>query len=193
MIYAALTLAETVFLLFGGMNFFDALLHAFATAGTGGFSTKNASVGAFNSAYIEIVMAVFLVLFGTNFNLFYLMLTGKFKVALKSEELHWYLILIAASVGMITAGITRIYGSIGTAARNAFFYVMSIMSTAGICTVDYTTWPQYTQALIVMLMFIGGCAGSTGGGIKLSRVMLLVKNATADVGRMISQRRVKRV
>ena len=193
MIYAALTLAETVFLLFGGMNFFDALLHAFATAGTGGFSTRNASIGAFNSAYIEMVMAVFLVLFGTNFNLFYLMLTGKFKVALKSEELHWYLILIAASVGMITAGITRIYGSIGTALRNAFFYVMSIMSTAGFCTVDYTTWPQYTQALIVMLMFIGGCAGSTGGGIKLSRVMLLVKNATADVGRMISPRRVKRV
>ena len=192
-IYAALTLLETVFLLFGGMSFYDALLHAFATAGTGGFSTRNASIAAFDSAYIEIVISTFLVLFGTNFNLFYLILIRKAKEAFRSEEFRWYLVLIFVSVSAITAGIYGIYGSLGESARNAYFYVMSIVSTAGFCTVDYTTWPQYTQVIIVMLMFIGGCAGSTGGGIKLSRVILLLKNAMADVSRMISPRRVKRV
>lgn len=193
LIYAGLTVLETVFLLFGGMSFYDALLHSFATAGTGGFSTRNASVGAFHSSYIEMVMATFLVFFGANFNLYYLILTGKIKAAMQSEELHWYILLIVGFVAAITAGIIGIYGSIGVAAKNAFFYVMSIMSTAGFCTVDYTTWPQYTQALIVVMMFIGGCAGSTGGGIKLSRVLLLIKNARADVRRMVSPRRVKRV
>lgn len=193
LIYTGLTILETIFLLFGGMSFYDALLHAFATAGTGGFSTRNASIGAFNSAYIDVVISSFLILFGANFNLYYLFLVGRAKEALRSEELHWYLLIIIAGVTVITAGIAGMYGSIAAGARNAFFYVMSIMSTAGFCTVDYTEWPQYTRVIIVILMFIGGCAGSTGGGIKLSRVILLFKNAMADVSRMISPRRVKRV
>ena len=192
-IYASLTVAETIFLMFGGMNFFEALLHAFATAGTGGFSTRNNSIASFNSSYIEMVIASFLVLYGMNFNLYYLIITGKLKAALKSEELHCYILLILGTVTAFSLGIYNIYGSIGTTLKNAFFNVMTILSTAGFCTVDFTTWPQYTQAMIVVLMFIGGCAGSTGGGMKLSRVMLLVKNAGADVRRMVSPRHVKRV
>ena len=192
-IYGALTAAETLFLWFGGMSFFEALLHAFATAGTGGFSTRNSSVAAFNSPYVETVIALFLVLFGMNFNLYYLMLKGKIREALKSEEFRWYIAVICITTAAIAAGIYGIYGNVWDTVRNAFFNVMTIMSTAGFCTVDFTTWPQYTQVLIVLLMFIGGCAGSTGGGLKLSRVMLLVKNAGTDVRRMVSPRRVKRV
>ena len=193
LIYAGLTVIETVFLLFGGMNFFDALLHAFGTAGTGGFSTRNAGIAAFNSPYIEMVLAVFLVLFGTNFNLYYLILTGNAKTALRSEELHVYLGIIITATLTITAGITGIFGDFGTALRNAFFYVMSILSTAGFCTVDYTLWPEYTLVIIVILMFIGGCAGSTGGGLKVSRVMLLIKNSVSEIVQMITPRRLKRV
>ena len=192
-IYGALTVAETIFLLFGGMNFFEALLHAFATAGTGGFSTRNNSIAAFNSSYIEMVIASFLVLYGMNFNLYYLIMIGKIKSALKSEELHCYIILILAAVAAFSIGIYHIYGSLGNTLRTAYFNVMTILSTAGFCTVDFTTWPQYTQTIIIILMFIGGCAGSTGGGLKLSRVILLVKNAGADVRRMVSPRHVKRV
>ena len=192
-IYGALTAAETLFLWFGGMSFFEALLHAFATAGTGGFSTRNSSVASFNSPYVETVIALFLVLFGMNFNLYYLMLKGKIREALKSEEFRWYIAVICITTAAIAVGIYGIYGEVWATVRNAFFNVMTIMSTAGFCTVDFTTWPQYTQVLIVLLMFIGGCAGSTGGGLKLSRVMLLVKNAGTDVRRMVSPRRVKRV
>ena len=128
-----------------------------------------------------------------NFNLYYLMLKGKIREALKSEEFRWYIAVICITTAAIAAGIFGIYGNVWDTVRNAFFNVMTIMSTAGFCTVDFTTWPQYTQVLIVLLMFIGGCAGSTGGGLKLSRVMLLVKNAGTDVRRMVSPRRVKRV
>lgn len=192
LIYTAFTAAETVFLMLGGMSFYEALLHAFATAGTGGFSTRNASIAAFDSAYIEGVIGVFLVLFGTNFNLFYLILIGRWREALRSEELHRYLEIIVLCVGLIVIGTAGMYGVSG-AIRNGFFIVMSTISTAGFCTVDYMLWPSWLHTLIVLLMFIGGCAGSTGGGLKLSRVMLLVRTAAADVGRVINPRRVNRV
>ena len=193
LIYLGLTLAETVFLLFGGMSFYEALLHAFASAGTGGFSTRAASIGAFNSAYIEIVIGVFLILFGTNFNLYYLVLAGRAKDALKSEELHWLWGIIAVSVAAIAVGIRPIYGSIAAALRHAFFNVTTIISTTGFGTEDYTKWPGYVQTLLVVLMLIGGCAGSTGGGLKISRVLLLVKTAAADVRKMVRPRSVSRV
>ena len=191
--YAGLTVVEAVLLMFGGMSFFEALLHAFATAGTGGFSTRAASIGGFQSLYIEMVIAVFLVLFGINFNLYYFVLIGRFKEALKSEELHVYFALIGVSVLAIALGITKMYGGFATALRHAFFNVMTMVSTAGFGTVDFTTWPDYCQSILVILMFIGGCAGSTGGGLKLSRVMLLIKTAVADVQRMVSPRRVTRI
>ena len=192
LIYTVFTVVETVLLMLGGMSFYEALLHAFATAGTGGFSTRNASIAAFDSVYVETVIGVFLVLFGTNFNLFYLILIGRVREALSSEELHRYLEIIAVCVGLIVLGTHGMYGAAG-ALRNGFFVVMSTLSTAGFCTVDYTLWPSWLQTMIVLLMFVGGCAGSTGGGLKLSRVMLLVRTAWADVGRVISPRRVNRV
>ena len=192
LIYTVFTVVETVLLMLGGMSFYEALLHAFATAGTGGFSTRNASIAAFDSVYVETVIGVFLVLFGTNFNLFYLILIGQVREALSSEELHRYLEIIAVCVGLIVLGTHGMYGAAG-ALRNGFFVVMSTLSTAGFCTVDYTLWPSWLQTMIVLLMFVGGCAGSTGGGLKLSRVMLLVRTAWADVGRVISPRRVSRV
>ncbi len=191
-IYGGLTAAETVLLMLGGMSFYDALLHAFATAGTGGFSTRAASIAAFDSAYIEMVIAVFLVLFAANFNLYYLVFIGRAREALKSEELRWYFAIIAVSTLSITAGLTKLYDG-AEALRHAFFNTMSIISTAGFGTVDFTTWPQYAQYILVLLMFIGGCAGSTGGGLKLSRVMLLLKTAAADIVGMLHPREVRRV
>ena len=192
LIYTGFTVAETILLMCGGMSFYEALLHAFATAGTGGFSTRNASIAAFDSAYIEGVIAFFLVLFGMNFNLFYLMLIGRVREAFRSEELHRYFEIILVSIGLIVLGTFREYGFLHSL-RNGFFLTMTTLSTAGFCTVDYTLWPAYLQTMIVLLMFIGGCAGSTGGGLKLSRVMLFIRTAAADVGRVVNPRRVNRV
>ena len=193
LIYTGFTVAETIFLMFGGMSFYEALLHAFASAGTGGFSTRADSIAAFDSAYIEGVIGVFLILFGTNFNLFYLILIGRWKDALKSEELHWYWAILAVSIAAITVGIRPIYGGLRTAFRHAFFNVATISSTTGFGTEDFTKWPSFVQTMIVGLMFIGGCAGSTGGGLKVSRVILLFKNAAADVKKMVHPRSVNRV
>ena len=192
LIYGGFTAAETVMLMLGGMSFYEALLHAFATAGTGGFSTRNASIAAFDSAYIEGVIGFFLVLFGMNFNLFYLILIGRVRDALRSEELHRYFEIILVSMGLIILGTVGIYGLAGSL-RHSFFVTMTTLSTAGFCTQDYMLWPGYLQSLIVLLMFIGGCAGSTGGGLKLSRVMLFVRAAAADVGRVVNPRRMNRV
>lgn len=193
LIYIAMTLLEMLLLLLGGMSFYDALLHAFATAGTGGFSTRGASIAAFDSLYLEMVIAVFMVLFGVNFNLYFLLLIGRWKDALKSEELHWYLGIIAASVMAITLGISKMYGGIATGLRHAFFYVASITSSTGFGTVDFVTWPEYCKWIIVMLMFCGACAGSTGGGIKTSRIIILFKNVACEIRQMIHPRAVTRV
>ena len=192
-IYFGLTVAETILLMLGGMSFYDALLHAFGTAGTGGFSTRAASIGAYDSAYIEMVVAGFLILYGMNFNLYYFVLIGKVREALKSEELHWYAALIIGCTLAVAAGITKMYGGFVTALRHAFFNVMTIMSTAGFGTQDYTLWPGYIQVILVLLMLIGACAGSTGGGLKVSRVILLVKTAAADVNKVVHPRTVQRV
>ena len=192
LIYTAFTVAETILLMCGGMSFYEALLHAFATAGTGGFSTRNASIAAFDSAYIEGVIVFFLVLFGMNFNLFYLILIGRVREALRSEELHRYFEIILVSVALIVLGTAKRYGLPG-ALRHGFFITLTTLSTAGFCTEDYMLWPAFLQTLIVLLMFIGGCAGSTGGGLKLSRVMLFFRTAAADVGRVVNPRRVNRV
>ena len=192
-IYAALTAIETVFLMCGGMSFYEALLHAFATAGTGGFSTRNASIAAFNSVYIEMVIAVFLMLFGINFNLYYFVIIGRIKDALRSEELHVYLGLIAGCTLAIAIGIAKMYGGLAQGLRHAFFNTLSIVTTAGFGTVDFVQWPAYAHYILVLLMFIGGCAGSTGGGLKLSRVILLIKTALADLVGMLHPREVRRV
>ena len=193
LLYIGLTVLETLFLLCGGMSFYDALLHAFATAGTGGFSTRAASIGAFDSLYIELVTAVFMLLFGVNFNLYFLLLIRRWRDALKSEELHWYLGIVLVSVLALALGIRKLYGGFGLALRHAFFNTATIISTTGFGTVDFTAWPEYCKWILVLLMFCGGCAGSTGGGIKLSRLMILGKAVTVEVRQMISPRSVNRV
>ena len=193
LIYIAMTVLEMLLLLLGGMDFYDALLHAFATAGTGGFSTRAASIAAFDSVYLEMVIAVFMVLFGINFNLYFLLLIGRWRDALKSEELRWYLGIIAASVMAIALGISKMYGGIAAGLRHAFFYVASITSSTGFGTVDFVTWPEYCKWIIVMLMFCGACAGSTGGGIKISRLIIILKASFADLMGLVSPRHVRRV
>ncbi len=194
LIYIGLTLTETVLLLFGGMSFYDALLHACSTAGTGGFSTNPASIGGFGSAYIETVVTVFMFLFGVNFNLYFLILAGHWKDALKSEELHWYLGIIFGSVLLLCLGIRKIYGSLGETVHQAFFNVGTVMSTTGFGTVDFTRdWPEYGKWILMLLMLCGACAGSTGGGIKVSRLIILSKSAVAELRQMIRPRSVTRV
>lgn len=185
LIYLGLTVLETIFLLCGKMSFFDAICHAFATAGTGGFSTRNASIAAFNSVYIETVIAVFMYIFAINFNLYYLILIKKVSVALSSEELHTFLFIVIGSVAIITLNTADFYGGALKALRYSFFNVATIISTAGFGTTDFNLWPSLSKSILVLLMFIGGCAGSTGGGLKLSRVILLIKAAFADVKQMV--------
>lgn len=192
-IYAVLTVAETVLLMLGGMSFYEALLHAFATAGTGGFSTRNASLAAFDSAYIETVISVFLLLFCVNFNLYYLALVGRVRDALKSEELHCCLLIMLFSALAITPGIRELYSGTAEALRHAFTNTVSLMSTAAFVTVNTMEWPTYARMILLLLMFIGGCAGSTSGGLKVSRVMLLFKTAGADLAHILHPREVRRV
>ena len=193
LIYIGLTLAETVLLLFGGMSFYDALLHACSTAGTGGFSTNPNSIGGFGSAYIETVVTVFMFLFGVNFNLYFLILIGHWKEALKSEELHWYLGIIFSAVLLLSLGIRNLYGGFWQGVHQAFFNVGALLSTTGYGTVDFTVWPEYCKWILILLMFCGGCAGSTGGGIKLSRLMILGKSSVSELEKMIRPRSVTRV
>ena len=192
-IYMALTALETVFLLCGGMSFYDALLHAFATAGTGGFSTRGASIAAFNSLYIEVVISVFMLLFAVNFNLYFLLLLGRVRDVLKNQELRCFAAIVAFSMLTIAWNISGQYGSFGEALRYSSFTVASLVSSTGFGTADFTLWPQYSQWLLVLIMFVGACAGSTGGGLKLSRVMLLLRAAFADLRHVIWPRRVNRV
>jgi trk system potassium uptake protein TrkH len=193
LIYAGMTIVETVMLLFGGMNFFNALLHSFATAGTGGFSTRALSVGYYNSAYIDVVIGTFMILFGVNFNLYFLILIGNFKTAIKSEELHAYLGLITFAVLTIAIDIVHMYGSFLSALRYSYFQVASIISTTGFATTNFDKWPEYSRWVLVLLMFVGACAGSTGGGIKVSRFVILIKSAACEVRRLQHPRSVTKV
>ncbi len=192
-LYLILTLVETALLKLGGMSFFDALLHSFATAGTGGFSTRALSVGYFNSTYIDIVIGTFMLLFGVNFSLYYLILIGSWKQALKNEELRWYAVIIVFATVTIAWSIMDQYGGFVQALRYSYFQVSSILTTTGFSTADFTQWPAYAQSMLVLLMFIGGCAGSTAGGLKVSRVMLLCKDTLTELRRMLRPRSVERV
>ncbi len=192
-IYLGMTVAMVIFLVCGGMPFYDALLHSFATAGTGGFSTRNLSVGAFDSAYIDVVITVFMLLFSVNFNVYFLLLLGKLKAALKSEELWAFAGIVTVSALLITVGIADTYGGVAGGLRYAFFQVASLISTSGFATTDFNLWPEYTKWILVLIMFVGACAGSTGGGMKVSRIVILFKSVFGELGRLISPRRVSRV
>lgn len=192
-IYAVFTVAEIIALLCCDMPLFDSVTTTFATAGTGGFSVKNASIAAYNSLPAEIVITLFMLLFGVNFNLFYLILIKQFKRAFKSEELWTYLGIILVSVGIITVNIMPLVNSFGDALRQAGFQVASIITTTGFVTADFNQWPMLSQTILVMLMFIGACAGSTGGGLKVGRIIILFKSGIRELRRAINPRRVKSI
>ena len=194
MIYIALTVIEAIVLRIFGMSAYDAVLHAFSTAGTGGFSTMSNSITGFQSKEIETILSVFMILFGINFNLYYLILIGSFRKAIFNEELRTYLILIAVSTALITLGLHRVQQmQTAAAAHAAFFNVASIISTTGFGTADFTEWPEFCKWVLILLMFCGGCAGSTGGGMKLSRIMILFKSALAELKRISRPRNIVRV
>lgn len=189
-IYIIMTLAEVILLLLGGMPLFDSLLNSFATAGTGGFGIRNASIAAYDSVYVDCVIGAFMLLFGVNFNLYYLIIIGQGAQAIKSEELRWYAAIVTGSVALIAVDIFRIYGNVGESIRYAFFQVSSIITTTGYATADFDTWPVLSKAILVLLMFCGACAGSTGGGIKVSRVILLIKTGLREIKYMLHPRAV---
>lgn len=193
LIYAVMTVVLIILLLCGGMSLFDSLVHAFGTAGTGGFGIKNASVGYYNSAYIDWVIGIFMLLFGINFNIYYFLLTGKLLKIFKSEELRWYLGIVAASVIGIAVNILPRYESASQALRHAFFQVSSIITTTGYATADFDLWPTFSKVILVILMFVGACASSTGGGLKVSRVIILIKTAFREIRHQINPREVRAV
>ena len=193
LIYMSMTAVEMILLLCGGMSFYDALLHAFATAGTGGFSTRGAGIAAFDSLYIEVVISVFMLLFAVNFNLYFLLLMGRVRDVLKNQELRCFGVCVAFSMLTVAWNISGQYGGFAEALRYSSFTVASLVSSTGFGTADFTQWPQFTQWVLLMLMFVGACAGSTGGGLKVSRFIMLVKSAASDVRRMIHPRRVTRI
>ena len=189
-IYLAMTIIEIIILCICGMPLFDSILHSFGTAGTGGFGIKNTSIGYYNSPIIDVVIGTFMILFGINFNIFYYILIGKHRDAFGSEELRCYLGIILVAVVLIAINITPYYGSILEALRYAYFQVASIITTTGYSTVNYDLWPEFSKTVIILLMFTGACAGSTGGGIKIGRIITLVKQQIKEIYRMVHPRTV---
>lgn len=179
-IYLALTLAQLVFLMAGGMPLFDSLLTAFGTAGTGGFGFKNDSFAQF-SPYIQWVVTIFMILFGVNFNFYFLLLLRRFRRAVSSEEVRAYLGIILVSIGIITLNIRSMYSGLGEALRHAAFQVGSIITTTGFSSCDFDLWPTLSKQLLVLLMFVGACAGSTGGGMKVSRILIFRKTVGKEL------------
>ncbi|MEE0967920.1 MAG: TrkH family potassium uptake protein [Clostridia bacterium] len=190
LIYVVLTFIQVVMLILGGMDLFDSLTHAFGTAGTGGFGIKSDSIASY-SPYLQWVITVFMLIFGLNFNLFYLMLIKRFKSAFSSTELWIYIGIVGVSTAIITANILPIMNGFGEAVRTAAFQVSSIITTTGYATSDFNLWPTLSKTILLVLMFIGGCAGSTAGGLKVSRVVILFKMLRGEIKRMLHPRSVR--
>ena len=191
-IYLLMTVLETVILLLCGMPVFDALTTAFGTAGTGGFGIKNDSIGGYSTT-IQIVVTVFMILFGINFNVYFLLLSKKWKQALKNEEVRWYLAIILGAILLIGWNIRGVYGSMGKAIQQAAFQVASIITTTGFATVDFNLWPEVSRTILVLLMFVGACAGSTGGGIKVSRFIILLKAMKKEIKQYLHPRQIRKI
>lgn len=189
-IYIALTILEGLLLFIGGMPLFDSINHALSTAGTGGFSIKNSSIAAYDNAYFEYVITIFMLLFSINFNLFYLLLVRDFKAVLKNEELRYYLIIVGLSTLMITINILHLYPTAESAFRHAFFQVATITSTTGFITANYEQWPELSKTILVVLTMLGACGGSTGGGIKVSRFIILLKLTLREIRHIVHPRSV---
>ena len=191
-IYILLTALCIVCLLLGGMPVFDSFCIAFGTAGTGGFAIKNSSMGGY-SCFLQTVVTVFMFLFGVNFSLYYMLLLRKFKAVFKNEELRLYFGIAAGSIILIAINISRMYNTVYESVHHAAFQVVSIMTTTGYGTVDFEQWPAFSKAILLSLMFIGASAGSTGGGLKVSRVLLLMKSIRRTIRKALHPRRVQPV
>ena len=192
LLYIAMTALELILLVAGGMPLFDSCIHTFGTAGTGGFSLKADSLAGY-SPYLQWVVATFMMLFGINFNLYFLLVMRRFKTALRSEELWTYLGIILASTALICWNVMPLFEHFSDAIRHAFFQVNTISSTTGFSTVNFDEWPTLSRMIMVLLMFIGACAGSTAGGLKVSRVVLLFKTIRREVRHMLHPRAVTSV
>ena len=184
--YISITILQIILLVAGGMSLYESAVHTFGTVGTGGFSTRNASIGAYNSTYIHIVITLFMVLSGANFSLYYALCKGKWRDVIRNEELRLYLGIILASGILIGLNIyigTDGYRNIGLAFRDSFFQVGSIITTTGYATTDFDLWPVFSKMILLLLMFIGGCAGSTSGAIKNIRILVLGKLVKRQVAK----------
>ena len=192
LIYIVMTLVEILFLLVGRMPLFDALTISFGTAGTGGFGIKNDSMAGY-SAYLQVVVTIFMILFGVNFSAYFLILRKKFKQAFSMEEVRAYFLIIVASIGIIAVMIKDSYGSIWVAIQQAAFQAGSIITTTGYATTDFNLWPEVSKTILVLLMFVGACAGSTGGGIKVSRIVILLKTVKKELHTLLHPRSLKKL
>ncbi|MDH3349196.1 MAG: TrkH family potassium uptake protein, partial [Desulfobulbaceae bacterium] len=194
-VYLLLTVVETILLMFGGVDFFDALTHSFATLATGGFSNYNASISYFNSTYVQIVIIIFMLLAGANFSLHFLALHGDLKAYWKNEEFRLYISIILAATGLLVLAnyLYGTYSSFGLNVRDVLFQVVSIITTTGFGTADFDTWAPFCKVLLVSIMFVGGCAGSTGGGIKVVRFLLFFKYARLQLHKLIHPRQVETI
>lgn len=192
-IYCVLTIVQIILLVIGGMPVFDSILNSFASAGTGGFAILGNSIEGYNNLYFEIVIGVFMLIFGVNFNLYYLILAKHGKQALKSEELRWYIGIIVVSVVVIALSLINADYDAGYSFRHSFFQVASIITTTGFSSTNFDTWPVIAKFVLVFLMFVGACAGSTGGGMKVSRILILIKSGFREIKKAINPRSIKTV
>ena len=189
-IYFVLTAIMVLCLLLAGMPLYDSLVNSFATAGTGGFSVLNVSIGGYNNPVYEVIIGFFMLVFSVNFSLFFLILCGKWRQALKSDELRFFLLVVLVSVILISFNIRSMFPDYLVSLRHAFFQVSSIISTTGFASVDFDQWPEFSRTLLVLLMLCGACAGSTGGGMKCSRILLLLKCVRREIRQILHPRSV---
>lgn len=190
LLYVLLTILNVIFLLAGDMSLFEALCTAFGTAGTGGFGVRNDSIAGY-SPYIQNVCTVFMMLFGVNFTCYYLLLVKQFKSVFRDEELRLYLGVAAGSILLITLNLKGYYETLGETVRHAAFQVASIMTTTGFATTDFDVWPSFSKAILLFLMVIGACAGSTGGGFKCGRILLMMKSLQRSVRQVVHPQKVQ--
>ncbi len=190
LIYIALTIINVIFLLLGDMPFFEALCTAFGTAGTGGFGIKNDSMGGY-SPYLQNVTTIFMILFGVNFSCYYLLLLGQLRDVFRDEELRTYVGIILGSILLITLNIRGMYGTLEEALRHAAFQVGSIITTTGYATTNFDLWPSFSKTILMCLMVVGACAGSTGGGLKVARLLLLCKGLRRNIRQLMNPRKVE--
>ncbi len=190
LIYAGLTLVMFLTLLIGGVNWFDSITLTFGTAGTGGFAPTNASIASYNSLFVELTVAIFMFIFSINFNLFFLYFIGKGLAALKSEEFWTFFIIVFLGTILIAINITSTVGNFWSALRYSVFEVSSAASSTGFATADYNAWPQFSQSMLILIMMIGGCAGSTAGGLKVSRLIGITKGSFVKLKQSVNPRKV---